>query len=102
VLFEMLAEESEPAVRVVLGHFIFVYIHPYFDGNGRIGRFLMNVMLAADGYPWTVIPVERREDYMQSLEFASVNQNIKPFTEFLSGLVKDNIEGKPGPRVPGT
>jgi len=49
-----------------------------------------------------VIPVERREDYMQSLEFASVNQNIKPFTEFLSGLVKDNIEGKPGPRVPGT
>ncbi|MEE8387471.1 MAG: Fic family protein, partial [Acidiferrobacterales bacterium] len=101
VLFEMLAEESEPAVRVVLGHFMFVYIHPYFDGNGRMGRFLMNVMLASGGYPWTVIPVERRKDYMQSLESASVNQNIKPLTEFLSGLVKDNIEGKPGPKVPG-
>ena len=101
VLFELLAEESEPVVRVVLGHFIFVYIHPYFDGNGRIGRFLMNVMLAAGGYPWTVIPVERRKDYMESLESASVNQNIKPFTKFLSGLVKDNIEGKPGPKVPG-
>jgi hypothetical protein len=60
VLFEMLAEETEPSVRVVLGHFIFVYIHPYMDGNGRIGRFLMNVMLAAGGYPWTVVPVERR------------------------------------------
>ena len=101
VLFELLAEESEPVVRVVLGHFIFVYIHPYFDGNGRIGRFLMNVMLAAGGYPWTVIPVERRKDYMESLEAASVNQNIKPFTKFLSVLVKDNIEGKPGPKVPG-
>jgi len=101
VLFELLAEESEPAVRVVLGHFIFVYIHPYFDGNGRIGRFLMNVILASGGYPWTVIPVEHRKDYMQSLESANVNQNIEPFTEFLSGLVKDNIEGKPGPRVPG-
>jgi len=101
VLFELLAEESEPAVRVVLGHFIFVYIHPYFDGNGRIGRFLMNVMLASGGYPWTVIPVERRTDYMKALESASVNQDIKPFTEFLSGLVRDNIEGKPGPRVPG-
>jgi len=101
LLFELLAEEPEPAVRVVLGHFIFVYIHPCFDGNGRMGRFLMNVMLASGGYPWTVIPVERRSDYMQSLESASADQNIKPFTEFLSGLVKDNIEGKPGPEVPG-
>ncbi|MEI9904784.1 MAG: hypothetical protein WDN06_13050 [Asticcacaulis sp.] len=28
------------------------------DGNGRTGRFLMNVMLAAAGYPWLVIPVQ--------------------------------------------
>jgi hypothetical protein len=37
---------------------------------------------------------------MQSLEAASVHQNIKPFTEFLGNLVRDNIEGKPGPKVP--
>ena len=65
-----------------------------------MGRFLMNVMLASGGYPWTVIPVERRKDYMQSLESASVDGNIKPFTTFLGKLVKDNIEGKPGPKVP--
>jgi len=41
-LFELLIEEKEPSVRAVLGHFVFVYIHPYMDGNGRIGRFLMN------------------------------------------------------------
>jgi hypothetical protein len=46
VLFDLLKEEPEVSVRVVLGHFIFVYIHPYFDGNGRMARFLMNVMLA--------------------------------------------------------
>lgn len=100
LLFELLAEEEDPAVRIVLGHFVFVYIHPYMDGNGRIGRFLMNVMLASGGYPWTVIPVQRRNDYMRSLEAASVDQNIRPFTEFLSGLVRDNLEGKPGPKVP--
>lgn len=100
LLFELLAEEEDPAVRVVLSHFVFVYIHPYFDGNGRMGRFLMNVMLAAGGYPWTVIPVERRTDYMESLEAASVDQDIKPFAGFLGGLVTDNIEGKPGPTVP--
>lgn len=99
LLFELLKEEIDPGVRVVLGHFVFVYIHPYIDGNGRIGRFLMNVMLAAGGYPWTIIPVEKRDDYMASLELASVHQDIKPFTEFLATLVKDNIEGKPGPKV---
>lgn len=95
--FDLLRAENDPAVRVVLGHFVFVYIHPYSDGNGRIGRFLMNVMLAAGGYPWTVIPVERREDYMAALEAASTGQDIAPLTEFLGGLVKDGLAGGPGP-----
>ncbi len=33
--FDLLREDPHPAVRVVLGRFIFVYIHPYMDGNGR-------------------------------------------------------------------
>lgn len=85
-LFELLAEEENAAVRVVLGHFIFVYIHPYFDGNGRMGRFIMNLMMASGGYPWAVVPVERRDEYMQALEAASVQQDIVPFTQFLTSL----------------
>jgi hypothetical protein len=87
--FTLLKDEKEPAVRVVLGHFFFVYIHPYIDGNGRMGRFLMNVMLAGGGYPWTVIPIETRSDYMAALEEASVRKNIKPFARFIAGLVQD-------------
>ncbi len=87
VFFELLESESNAAVRVVLGHFIFVYLHPYFDGNGRIGRFLMNVMLASGGYPWTVIPVEKKEAYMNALEAASVSQDIIPLSRFIAGLV---------------
>lgn len=83
--FDLLANEKEPAVRIVLGHFFFVFIHPYMDGNGRIGRFLMNVMFASGKYPWTIIPVEKREQYMSSLEEASVKQNIVPFCDFLVG-----------------
>jgi len=91
VFFDLLREEADPAIRVVLSHFVFVYIHPYMDGNGRMGRFLMNAMLAGGGYPWTVIPVERRDDYMQALEQASVRQNIEPFTTFLAGLVEEAL-----------
>jgi Fic/DOC family len=91
VLFDLIREESEPCVRVVLGHFIFVYIHPYIDGNGRMGRFLMNVMLASGGYPWMVVPVEQRDKYMAALENASVNQDIIPFVDFLTGLVNDKV-----------
>ena len=67
---------------------MFVFIHPYMDGNGRLARFLMNAMLASGGYPWTVIPLTRRTEYMQSLEAASVNGDIVPFARFLASLVE--------------
>jgi hypothetical protein len=98
--FDLLEHEAEAAVRVVLGHFVFVYIHPYTDGNGRMGRFLMNVMLASGGYPWTVIPLERRDDYMRALESASVTQRIEPFAAFLAGLVQARLRGRLVPAVP--
>jgi hypothetical protein len=98
--FDLLREETNPAVRVVLGHFVFVYIHPYMDGNGRMGRFLMNLMLASGGYPWTVIPVGDRTIYMEALEKASVGEDIVPFTDLLVGLVEKGLAGEPLPAVP--
>jgi Fic family protein len=98
--FDLLREEEHPAVRVVLGHFVFVYIHPYMDGNGRMARFLMNVMMAAGGYPWTVIPLSARNIYMGALEKASVGEDIVPFAEFLAGLVRKGLAGEPLPPVP--
>jgi Fic family protein len=88
VLFELLEAENDPGVRAVLGHFLFVYIHPYMDGNGRLGRFLMNLMLVSAGHVWTVIPVQQRDEYMKALEQASSFSNIEPFAAFIAGLVQ--------------
>jgi fido (protein-threonine AMPylation protein) len=91
-LFDLLETESEPSVCAVLGHWLFGYIHPYPDGNGRMARFMMNAMLASGGYRWTVIRVEDREKYLEGLESASVEGNIKPFASFIAERVQWSMQ----------
>jgi hypothetical protein len=83
-LFACLKAEPDGWVRAVLGHFIFVFIHPYADGNGRLARFLMNLMLASGGFYWAILRVESRADYMRALESASVGGDIAPFANFVA------------------
>ena len=89
-LGDLMEHEPDAFVRAVLGHFIFVYIHPYMDGNGRTARFLMNSQLVTAGYDWVVIPVEKRIDYMKALEKASVDEDIADFCRFVIHLIKTN------------
>ncbi len=92
VLFDHLREEPDAAVRAVLGHFFFVFVHPYPDGNGRMGRFLMNTMLASGGYPWTIIAVDQRARYFAALETASVQADIAPFALFVRERLAAPVE----------
>ena len=94
VFFDLLEKESDSSVRAVLGHWLFGYIHPYPDGNGRMARFLMNVMLASGGYSWTIIRVENRDVYLAALDRASIDMDIKPFAQFLAERVKRSMEPK--------
>lgn len=87
-LLACLVEEPDSFVQAVLGHWLFGYVHPYMDGNGRMARFLMNVMLAGGGYPWTVIRLEDRAAYMAALEQASVAGDIGPFARFVSASLR--------------
>ena len=96
-LFDLIAEEPSAAVRAVLGHFCFVFIHPYMDGNGRMGRFLMNAMLASGGYPWTIIRVDWRDRYMAALDAASARGAIGPFAQLLADAVQAEPPAAPAP-----
>nr|MBL8455330.1 Fic family protein [Zoogloeaceae bacterium] len=83
-LAECFKAEPDAFVRAVLGHWLFGFIHPYMDGNGRMARFTMNLFLASGGYPWTVIRVEDRDQYMQALETASVADDLSVFARFIA------------------
>ena len=52
-----------------------------------MARFLMNVMLASGGYPWTVIRVEDCNSYLDALDRASIDTDIRPFAEFIAQRV---------------
>lgn len=83
VFIELMATEPDVRVRAILGHFFFVYIHPYMDGNGRTARFIMNVMLVTGGYHWKIVNVENRSNYMAALEKASIDGDIRDFARIV-------------------
>jgi hypothetical protein len=92
VLFDLIEKEPEASVRAVLGHWLFGYIHPYPDGNGRMARFLMNVLLASGGYPWTIVRVDDRAEYLQALDRASVDVELDHFARFIAKQMQASLK----------
>ena len=78
-----------------------IRVHPSLQGRERApGAVSDEPHDGAGGYPWTVIPVMERKPYMESLERASVGEDIRPFVNFLASLVKQRLAGEPLPAVP--
>ncbi len=100
--------KRHPVERAALFHYRFVCIHPFDDGNGRMARLLMNLLLLQAGYPPCVVRSRRRREYLESLEHADTTGSIDRFLTFLAEeLVQTQetmlaiLEGKPLPPAPG-
>ncbi|MBO9606932.1 MAG: Fic family protein [Paenibacillaceae bacterium] len=72
-------------------HHKFVAIHPFTDGNGRVGRLAMNVVLPKHGYPPAIIRNENRQDYYAALEKADAG-DIQPIVDMIASEVRRNLE----------
>ena len=81
-------KKLHPIVVAAYFHIGFEIVHPFVDGNGRVGRLLMNFILHQNGYPMINIPLERRFEYYDCLHAAQVDGTLRPFIDFLLDLLR--------------
>ena len=72
--------------RISVFHHRFVWIHPFFDGNGRTARLVMNLLLMKWGYPPVIVLKVDRMKYYRALEDANSFQYSKLFLLIFQGL----------------
>ena len=77
-----------PLVVASYFHIEFEKIHPFVDGNGRVGRLLINFILHKNKYPMVNIPNSRKFKYYKVLQEAHNNGNLMPFVKFLVTILK--------------
>ena len=83
-------EDLSPLARALLVHLEFVTIHPFLDGNGRLGRLLMNQVLLSAGLPWVTIRSDERVPFFKAIEQAQVDGDGAPFIRFLWHLIRQS------------
>ena len=94
--------DLDPVTRALLVHLEFVTIHPFMDGNGRLGRLLMNHALLTAGLPWVTIRSDERVPFFKSIEKAQVDDEARPFAEFLWHLITQVVRELESRRTPRT
>jgi Fic family protein len=77
-----------PLVLASYFHTEFEKIHPFVDGNGRVGRLLMNFILHKNNYPMINIPKKKKFKYYQVLQEMHQTGNLQSFVRYLLSLLK--------------
>ncbi len=84
-------KDLSPIARALLVHLEFVTIHPFFDGNGRLGRLLMNHVLLSAGIPWVTIRSDERVPFFRAIEQAQVDGDSVQFIRFVWHLIEQSV-----------
>ncbi len=99
--YENLNKGWNPFEEAVLFHFRFEMIHPFTDGNGRVGREILNYMLTRAGYPRLIFTKAGREDYIDALHHGNrglFESMVSKFIDLLmdrrADLFEDILNGK--------
>ena len=84
-------EGEHPVIMAATFHYRFVRIHPFDDGNGRMARLLMNMILLKHGYTVALIPREERDQYINTLERADKSEELTEFILYIAGCCEYSL-----------
>ena len=96
-LFEFINKENlHPIILASIFHYYFVYIHPFSDGNGRMARFWVSLILTDWNNKFKYIPIEEeiylnQEKYYNSIEQCHINGNANDFIEFMLNIINSSL-----------
>ncbi len=76
-----------PIVIASYFHAAFEHVHPFRDGNGRVGRLLLNFILRKNGFPMIDVKKEDRFKYYKCLEESQTNNNLKPMVDLIANYL---------------
>lgn len=83
--------DLHPVDLATEAHLRFVTIHPFRDGNGRVGRLLLNLLLLLHGYPIAVLHVAQRAEYIGALEAAQLGGTREGLDTLVRGAVARSL-----------
>lgn len=82
-------KEQFVPIRAALAHFTFEKIHPFLDGNGRVGRILLQMVLQKDGFGMKgLLSIEEYLDNHRSLYYQALQENNKDVTKYLEFMME--------------
>ena len=84
--------KEEICLKAIILHFVIALIQPFFDGNKRTARLLMNFILLQNNYPLFSIPVKIRQEYIESMLYGYENLDLNKLIKLLSELMIGNLE----------
>jgi len=84
-------KKLHPLILASYFHTEFEKIHPFIDGNGRVGRIIMNFILNKNKFPMINIPKKKRFRYYEVLQIAHHKGNLSPFVKFLIDILKKEV-----------
>lgn len=84
-------EKCHPVELAAKVHYLLVSIHPFDDGNGRVSRLIMNLIVMKAGYPPIIIKNEKREDYYLALRKADEG-DLGDLLSLFHGEMKNSLD----------